>query len=300
MDDYEKELDEYILHMAELAMYANTLADDVLGLASSRLDGLGGIVEEFGPVRTKGRYRELLATLDEGSPLFIEMVSDALFPAVGAVASLEMGWLERLLSPVYRGKVKPPARLVEKLLMSTYDGRTSIQDYPALLSSRLMSASTGAAKSMHLFSVPNEDARKAVDEYRPVAGRGVSSDVATIMDSTARGTERLVYEGIGSVRELVWVSTLDGRTCIVCGTRHGMRFAKGSEPMCPAHHRCRCILAPAREGFSPPSYSEWLSRQTEETKYRILGRSRYRLYKEGMGLDRFVSDGRKLRLDEIE
>ena len=300
MDEYEKELDEYILHMAELAMYANALADDVLGLASSRLDELGGIVEEFGSVRTKTRYRELLSMLDEGAPLFIEMVSDALFPAVGAVSSLEMGWLERLLSQVYRGKVRTPARLVEKLLMSTYDGRTSIQDYPSLLSSRLMSASTGAAKSMHLFSVTNEDARKAVDEYRPVAVRGVSSDVATIMDSTARGTERLVYEGIGSVRELVWVSTLDGRTCIVCGTRHGLRFSKGSEPMCPAHHRCRCILAPAKEGFSPPSYSEWLSRQTEETKCRILGRSRYRLYKDGMSLDRFVSDGRKLRLEELE
>lgn len=299
MDDYEKELDEYILHMAELAMYANTLAGDISGLASSRLDELGKIVEDYGSVRTKRRYRELLATLDEDSPLFIEMVTDVVVPAVGAVSALGMGWLERLLSSVYRGKVRQPASLVDKLLVSTYDGRTSIQDYPALLSSRLASAATGAAKSMYLFSLQNDAARSSVEEYRVAAERGIASDVATIIDSTARGTERLVYDGIGSIRGLVWVSTLDGRTCIVCGTRHGMRFAKGGGPMCPAHHRCRCILVPDKDGFSPPSYAEWLSRQTEETQYRILGKARYRMYKDGMSLDRFVADGRKLRLDEL-
>lgn len=288
------ELDEYLVHMADLALYANTLAEEVSILSAGRMDELDGMVRDAGSVRSRKKYDSLLEKMASSSPVLVELVSDLLSGSLRAVADKQMGWLSQMVPGARR-----PRSLMDRIMLATYDGRNSIGDYPALLASRIDAPAMGAVKSMYLFSASPDVAAEGMAERSPSIVRGIKSDVPTIVDASARATERLVYDGDGKVDELVWVSTLDGRTCLVCGARNGARYRKGSEPMCPAHHRCRCILAPYRGGLEPPSFSRWLSGQTEDTQLRVLGRARLRLYKDGMSLDRFVSDGRKLRLDEL-
>lgn len=299
MSSYEDAIDQYILHLVELAMYSNLLTDEIIDMAYTRLNELADIIANSGNIRTKRRYKELLDQLKEGENVTQENLADKLSSVIDQVTVLALPWIQDLVKPIYKGKIKAPSTLKDKLLLSTYDGKNSIGDYPVTLSDRLQSIAQGAAKSQFIFATPSDIASNYVRENEATISRSIKSDIPTIVDSTVRSTERLIYDNIESVKKLIWVSTLDGRTCLVCGNRHNSQYEKGQEPMCPAHHRCRCFLVPSKENPNLPSYSEWLSRQTEETQRKILGKSRYELYKGGMKLDRFVSDGRKLRLDEL-
>ena len=50
-----------------------------------------------------------------------------------------------------------------------------------------------------------------------------------------------------------------------------------------------------------PTYEEYLEDLTEEEQYHILGKNRYDLWKnQGVHLNKFINNGKKLRLDEID
>lgn len=300
MASYDEAIDEYILHLVELAMYSNLLADEVVDMASGRIDELADIITQSGNIRTKRRYKELLSAIDDGQESTRDMVSEKLSSILDNILALALPWVGSLVKPIYKGKVKSPSGMKDKILLATYDSKNSIGDYPSLLSNRIQSLAYGAAKSQYLFSTHSDIASGYVREgFEPLVS-GIRTDIPTILDSSVRATERLVYDSIDSVKSLMWVATLDGSTCLVCGNRHGKVFDKGKEPMCPAHHRCRCFLIPSKEATNLVTYQQWISNQSDDTQKKILGKTRYELYKNGMKLDRFVSDGRKLRLDELE
>lgn len=140
------------------------------------------------------------------------------------------------------------------------------------------------------------------------------------------------YRALG-VDELVWTSTLDGRTSTVCASRDGERYPVVSDhPRPPAHPNCRSVLAPSFGGdiqgkrpyvraFKPvgkipkgkrpddmigqvsanTNYAKWFQRQPASFQREWLGDTRYKLYKQGdYTIDRFVDPtGRKLTLEEL-
>jgi SPP1 gp7 family putative phage head morphogenesis protein len=55
---------------------------------------------------------------------------------------------------------------------------------------------------------------------------------------------RKIYNDNG-VDEVMWVASLDEKTCPMCGPRDGRRYQLGQEPAIPAHPHCRCDIAPA-------------------------------------------------------
>jgi SPP1 gp7 family putative phage head morphogenesis protein len=55
---------------------------------------------------------------------------------------------------------------------------------------------------------------------------------------------RKIYVDNG-VDTVMWIATLDEKTCHICGPRDGRRYDLGKEPSVPAHPHCRCDIAPA-------------------------------------------------------
>lgn len=52
----------------------------------------------------------------------------------------------------------------------------------------------------------------------------------------------------GTVKQVEWLSTLDGRTCPVCGGLDRMRWGlQVQHPVPPSHPSCRCVLLPVTE-----------------------------------------------------
>ena len=52
------------------------------------------------------------------------------------------------------------------------------------------------------------------------------------------------YEQAGlTEKDMVWITTFDERTCVICSGYDGMLISKTGE-IPPAHPNCRCTIAP--------------------------------------------------------
>ncbi|MEH6784762.1 MAG: minor capsid protein [Alcanivorax jadensis] len=161
--------------------------------------------------------------------------------------------------------------------------------------------------------------------------RGVSELIATRSRQQAESLIRTATNHIGSIaRNTVyqanadilegerWISTLDGRTTLVCAGRDGEIHPLGQGPRPPAHFGCRSIMVPVvkeqyrietlgqRASMDGPvdnrtTYGGFLRRQSKEFQDDMLGPRRAKLFRSGkVSIDRFTDDlGRTLTLDEL-
>ncbi len=103
--------------------------------------------------------------------------------------------------------------------------------------------------------------------------------------------------------EVTWVSTLDGRQCLLCTSLNGTTYKNPSlVPTYPAHNNCRCVIIPSKEvGEKIPTYEEYIESLSDEEQQHVLGKNRYELYKNNqLTLRQFINNGRVLRLDELD
>ena len=124
---------------------------------------------------------------------------------------------------------------------------------------------------------------------------------------------------------VVWVSTLDSRTCIECAGLDGQEFAIGAGPRPPHHPACRCTVTPRTvtwrqmginaDELDPGTrasmdgqvsekiaFPAWLQGQPVAVQKEVLGETRFKLWAEGgLKIDRFT-DGKNqlLTLPELE
>lgn len=151
---------------------------------------------------------------------------------------------------------------------------------------------------------------------------GLARTAVTHVSVQAR--EATFAENADVVKEVLWVSTLDDRTTEICQYRDGMRFPPNEGPRPPAHFNCRSTIVPVLKSWSElgidlqeaptgtraalggampetATYSDWLKKQDQVTKQRVLGRERARLFDEGRSFKSlFNEDGRYLTLAELK
>ena len=176
--------------------------------------------------------------------------------------------------------------------------------------------------------------QKGIEGSRPQ----IESVARTFLLSASNYAREKSLAAMGSDLDFSWlyVATLDGRTCPVCGVYDGKAFKKGeARPSLPQHINCRCCYVPDfglgdveraavkesgrvvhhRDGSTSTAYtvesvehvsetySEWISRQVEEDPdfvRQVLGKSRFELFKSGkISLNRMVVDGRIKKLAEF-
>lgn len=86
---------------------------------------------------------------------------------------------------------------------------------------------------------------KRVTEYYGQANK-VRATMVARTETIAAAVEGNVqgYEKAG-VDTVEWYTAVDGRTCDICGPRHGDEYpVKGSHGLIPAHPNCRCVFVP--------------------------------------------------------
>ena len=106
-----------------------------------------------------------------------------------------------------------------------------------------------------------------------------------------------------------WLATLDTRTCVVCGARHGKVYPLGADgrplgldQQPPLHPRCRCFLSPVVVGVEAApemTFGAWLRRKGPSAQDEVLGPERAAMFRAGVPLDRFVDGRRALRMGEL-
>lgn len=163
------------------------------------------------------------------------------------------------------------------------------------------------------------------DGILEISRRAAEMVVRTSMNHTANAARNHLYDTNSSVIKGVrWVSTLDGRTTMVCAARDGTVYPPNSGPRPPAHPNCRSTTAPvlkswkemginlseapegtraSMDGQVPASstYDSWLRKKDVAFQEEVLGVTKAKLFRNGeLTLDRFVDRaGVEYTLDEL-
>lgn len=83
------------------------------------------------------------------------------------------------------------------------------------------------------------------DGLMQAAKRDVERLVRTARNHISNAAYEDTYEALG-VKQVVWVATLEGRTCQACAAMDGKVFRVGETHRAPpVHPNCRCVLAPS-------------------------------------------------------
>lgn len=144
---------------------------------------------------------------------------------------------------------------------------------------------------------------------------------------SSQARERTYAENLDIVGEVMWVSTLDARTTIICMSRDGKRYPVMEGPRPPAHIGCRSTTVPitksweelgipglkeldettraTMDGQKPDkvTYEDWLKAKPASFQNEVLGPKRAELFREqGLSLKDMVnaSTGKTLTIDQLE
>lgn len=92
--------------------------------------------------------------------------------------------------------------------------------------------------------------------------------------------EAFTKEGV-EADKVMWVATLDDRTCDKCGPLDGQIFDKGKEPDLPVHPRCRCRVVELVDGWKQTTRR---ARDFEDYKGYITDAKNYKKWRERQGV----------------
>ena len=167
-------------------------------------------------------------------------------------------------------------------------------------------------------------ALKYQDGVLEISRRSAETIVRTAVSHYANFTrERFFNENDSVIKGLRWTSTLDSRTSEICQSRDGKIYPldKGARP--PAHMNCRSVMVAVTKSWKELgidakefsagtrasmdgqvsdklTYQTWLEKQSQARQDEILGKSKAKLFRQGLPLDRFVNDKNHVyTLDEL-
>lgn len=160
--------------------------------------------------------------------------------------------------------------------------------------------------------------------------RELRTQVRTALNHMSSTAREITYDkNKDLIKGVQWVSTLDGRTTMLCMSLDGkidlddgtVRELNGQRP--PAHYNCRSTTIPilksleelgiSTEEFSESTrasmngqvpetmkYEDWLKTQPKGFQKEVLGPKRYELFSSGqLTIDKFVDDGKMLTIKEL-
>lgn len=288
-------LKKTLKHYINLEGYANTVDDDLIILYEELGKEAEGIIGSQTGYGTKDAYALVMRMIKEKVSSFCEQLEERLNKEADNVKVKELSFLKTLYPALVISEIA-----TSKVLFAPIDNRDTVTQFVERSKKNIIRSYDNALRSGYLFGQSSQDVNKMAENNLKQVERGIESGIKTAVPSFAKTTDRIVF--LKNEKEVTWCSCLDGSECIVCGSLHGTKYPSVSmAPMTP-HSGCRCILMPSEEITEPmPTYEEYLEELPEKEQMEILGKNRYDLWKnDGISLKKFINNGRKLRLDEID
>lgn len=278
--------DDYVSHMAEVEFYATgrqkRIARSLRGLFKSMED----IYSRAGKMSAKERVRKFNRDCDRVVDAFVESTIGKESKTRKAFARKESAFLGGSLT----------VNQTAKILDAPFGRWTSFEDFVTYIGDRLKRSVHTASANAYIFggyvgtfSEPGRIIREAETEMH----MSVTAEQRTVQRFVMPGGRKLRFR---------YVSMLDDRTCIECGALSGKVYKSLDDaPTLPRHERCRCFYYPMIGEDEPKedSFAGWLERQPESTQRKVLGPSRYALYRAGVTITQFSPDGHALTLKEL-
>ena len=289
-------LKKTLRHYIDLDFYANTVDEEILELYEELGEDCDLVLAAQKAVSTKDAYNLAYKSIKEYVDLFGEKLETKLNNEADNVKNKEIDFLTSLYGTVLSIGVIATSRV----LFAPIDNRDTVKQFVERTKKNILRSYDNALRSGYIFGKSTPEIKESITKNLNQVEKGMESGIKTAVPSFAKNTDRIVF--LQNKKEVTWCSILDGSTCINCGLLNGTKYPSVSMAPGIQHNGCRCILIPSEEVTEElPTYEEYIEDLSEKEQLEILGKNRYDMWKnDGISLNKFVNNGRKLRLDEID
>lgn len=323
--------DTYVKHQINIGRFSNYEVRRLLDILDQANIQAKNILSKTNGIATKKRFELVSAAVKELSDLLNKKMYGTIEQDFKELAAVETRFVEKTL----RGAgvtadfdLPAPGQLWAAANYTGYaDTHETFKKYLDNMSENFYKTWSSNIKAGYAIGLTAQQINRQVlgslDDLEP-------GEMKTIRKSLAMNTRTMIAEMSTMARNETYrqneslfsgyryIGVLDDRQCVLCGSMDQRVFKTLDEmPHLPQHRGCRCLALPEVKGMegydeddtraamdgpekASMSYADWLAKQDADIQKDILGKSRYELYKNGLPITAFVSDGRILTLKELE
>ena len=301
----DKIIKETLKHYIDIEYYANGLNKTFQDLFKELEKRCFQIIESQKSISTKNSYNAVYKAIKEEVEKYREELQNRLKNEAELILNEELDFLDNLYNDS-ENKEKSNALLytlggitLSKILFAPVDGKDTLSQFTERTEKNILRAYDTSLRANYLFGQKTEDTVNQVSNNLKQVSRGIQNGIRTAIPSFAKNTDRIFF--LNNNMEVVWCSTLDGNTCLLCASMSGKRFKSMAEAPVTPHCLCRCQLIGVAKLTSPvPTYEEFIESLSEEEQIEVLGKNRYEMWKNyDIKLERFVNNGNIVPLKNI-
>lgn len=324
-----------ILHQVYYERYKTGEVNKLLAILDTANRNIADILKTTKGIYTKQKYRKISKSIKEITDNLKDLIEQEI--DVDGIIEAELKNQVKLFTQITQGKAEiktPKVSAIREKAMFTPVVNQTFSQYIEGISKGAFQIWDNAVRTGYVTGQTTQQIVKTV--MGSISTRidmlesgtmqrlrnSVMANTKTQLQALANGTRMEFYEeNTDLIKGYQWLSTLDKRTCQVCGfyeIQSSDKPFKGNEiPQIP-HLSCRCVVIPVMknddfnqkfkrasmggEVDGDTTYKTWFENQTEKVQRDILGTGKYNLWKnnEKVDITSFVSGGKVLTLKELQ
>lgn len=291
-----KILKKTLLHYIDLDMYANAVIEAMMEEYDLCYTECAEILLSSDYYKTKADYSNTYNAIKESVTQFTDKLDKRMSEEAETVTNLELEFLKQ----TYKGILTVGAVSFAKTMFMPIGGIDTTKMFVERTTKNILRSYDTALRSGYLFGQSSADVKQNVDKALNQTIRGMKNGIQSAIPSYAKSTDKIVF--LNNDKEVVWVATLDGRTCITCASMNGLRYKSAAEAPSTPHFKCRCILQIADILYEPiPEFKDFIEELSDEDQRHVLGVNRYKLWKEyNVPLEKFLDNGEVILLKDLK
>lgn len=203
--------------------------------------------------------------------------------------------LKKFLPEIEYSFFSPDTEAIEKLIGRTQTGTSLVKFFQRMKPI----VATRAKRTLIEAFASGESNQEITRRLHAVTGAErfrVLTIARTETNEAYRAASREFYQA-ADIKQYVWLSVLDPRTCLICWSLHGRKFSSSGKIF--SHPNCRCVLVPLVKNQTPISTGAAAFLKLETGVQRqILGAKRFEMFGAGKSFDEFVASRRDIEYGE--
>ncbi len=322
-----------------LRFVERTVIPDITNRLARRMELITARGYDLGPVTTR-RLEAMLASFKEINTKNFRTMKKSVTKNSLAIAKQEAQWQSGTINDVLKVSVDfdfpSTSQLRNSVLQRPFGGQKMNEWFNRLNQQTTRNLNGAVRQGMIEGDTIGQMVRRVrgtralgfTDGIMQATRREAQTLVRTsVIHASAQGREALYKNNDSLIKNVQWISTLDRRTCPICGALDGEVFKVDEGPRPPIHPQCRCTTHPnlktAKElGLAnldlPPAtrasatgqvpakltYNKWLRQQANAGRTNLvkeaLGKTRADLFIKGkLEVGDFVARNKTLTLKQL-
>lgn len=322
-----------------LSFLNRRVVPDITGRLAVRMERIGGRGFDPGPVTTRRVDKMLKRFRQINRKNFLEMrrrVEESAIAIARQEAEWQAGTINRVLNVNVDFDFPSTSQLRNAVTQRPFHGQ-KMGDWFSALNQRTTRNLNGAVRQgiiegdtvgQMIRRVRGTRALGFTDGIMQTTRRQAETLVRTsVIHASTQGRELLYQENDSLIKGVQWISTLDNRTCPICGSLDGQVFKINEGERPPIHPLCRCTTVPilktgkelglnipnlppatraSANGLVPAklTYNKWLRQQANRGRTKVvqeaLGKTRADLFIKGkLDVSDFVASNKTLTLAQL-